>query len=303
MAEANSTAEGLLNQANASAQTVIDDANARAVHVIAEARQNAESMVSRFRDEASAIVGRAVGDLTALEARNAEALQAVAPAHPPEPAAAIESDEPDAAATSGEWENARIPESHDATWGSAPGLELNGVAAVEPDGQAPPHDEPIESAADEHLASSPQDVAEPPPAEVQPTNGAATSQAKTTSSGTSEPSGDTGPFQWLRSAIAGRDPSSRNEASNDERSTPSADGEPEGDLVVTRLVVHPAFTEEERRELQSRIGEFAGVQRASVGSVDGDSFDLYVTHEIFTSMLGSLTDRGGRAYSADRAAR
>jgi len=124
-----------------------------------------------------------------------------------------------------------------------------------------------------------------------------------------EPAGEPGPFQWLRTALAGRDASPRKESSDTAGGMPFPDGvaslHPETggdpaqqdssdeDIFVTRLVIHPSFTADERHQLQERIRGFTGIQRTSLGAVDDDFFELLVTHQLFTSMLGSLLTAAG----------
>jgi hypothetical protein len=126
-----------------------------------------------------------------------------------------------------------------------------------------------------------------------------TTRSEGASSDASAP--DAGPFQWLRSALAGGNASARKDgpaSGDDQPASNESDGavgqdESDEECFVTRLVVHPAFTPDERRQLQERVSGFSGVQRATVGAVQNDSFEMHVTHELYTSMLGSLLASAG----------
>jgi hypothetical protein len=71
--------------------------------------------------------------------------------------------------------------------------------------------------------------------------------------------------------------------------SPSIDDE----VSVTRLTIHPAFSGPERDEVQRAVGSWAGVGRVAQGEVAENRFDLLVTHQLFTSVLGSLLAQAG----------
>jgi cell division septum initiation protein DivIVA len=299
VAEANSTAEEVITEANTAAEIVIGDANARAARLVTDAQQSAEAMVGRLRDEAAAIVGRALGDLTTLEARNAEALQAVARAHVDEPATAVAlRDEPDAADSTGEWQSPPDDDSQGSAWAAQPPSDPLEATPSDSVSEPVPQDEPRLGTTTKDDRAGPKGVEEAPVVEDRPAPAPAAPQAQSTHEASAEVPPDTGPFQWLRTALAGRDASPRKDdgaegtSRADDNDSETQDWN-DAEVFVTRLVIHPAFTADERRELQKRVSGFAGVQRAGLGAVDHDFFELLVTHELFTSMLGSLLTAAG----------
>ncbi len=276
-------AKAVVDEANARAERVVDEANATASRLLAEAHRNAETLVNRLREDASAIVSRAVGDLVALEQTNAAA-QHQAP--------------PLAAVSAWEMANENAHSSEPQTEGSAsnPDDLWTGPASADGGSSASNHDEPRDS---DSLEIGPGTEGEPEPA----ADGQAHDQ-----SGVEEPA-EPGPFQWLRTALTGRDAAPGNGASADGTADPTPSGAvfPPGEaempappaaqtsdeVFITRLTVHPAFSPEERTRLRGAIERLTGVEQVGIGSVTEDFFELLITHQLFTSMLGSLLSAAG----------
>lgn len=288
-------AQTIVAHANATAEGVIREANARAARLLVEAHREADAIVSRLRDEAVAIVSRALGDLGALETTNTNDVGAHSTApvveRLPFPRGEVQS----------EW--SRASEDEDPR-----GIAQRALESIEPtvthDAPGPDDVWPGSVVADEeatgHEAPPAVVGASGPTSEGEHAPGPGPSASKET---VDEPDDEPGPFQWLRSALAGRDASPPNGASDIAQSVPSVaqDGdqswqgvEPSSDDVfVTQVTMHPAFASTERAELQHAVEGLPGVERVALGAVTDDSFDLLVTHKHFTSVLGSLLTAAG----------
>ena len=285
-------AKGVVADANATAAGVIDEANTRAARLLAEAHRNADWLVNRLRDEAAAIVSRAVGDLTALEVTNVAA-------NPPSPAEETARREPwteqadDGAASPG-WIAASVEESGTHDLDVRPTEDDINLVVV--DG------EDIESKAHDPLPTGSMNGA------LSTAEGNEESRDSAGASTSESDSQEAGPFQWLRTALAGRETMPRNGAEEQAEAagTPFADVDPffaigaapaanesADDIFVTRLTIHPALSGDERARLQRRVEGMTGVQRVALGAVADDFFELLVTHQLFTSLLGSLLAAAG----------
>jgi hypothetical protein len=298
-------AKTIVEDANASAEGVINEANAQASRLLVEAQHNADSLVNRMRDEAAAIVNRAMGDLTALEA-----------AHPLEV--------PASPATWGPLDDQ--PESHEvhAEWVS-PAIEASESEGSSPQPVSPefneegpsqaPVDEPAGDAiwmgtavAESEPAAQASSEAEGGESLGDTARDQVTSGSVVQDEALAEPA-ESGPFQWLRSALVGRDTSQRNGGAEQSAESPFENGTPfpplapdtapEGsdpgadETFITRLTIHPAYTHHERDMVQRRIGGLTGVEGVAFGRVTEDFFELLVTHQLFTSVLGSLLVAAG----------
>jgi F0F1-type ATP synthase membrane subunit b/b' len=263
VAEANATAEGVINQANA-----------RAARLMAEAHQKAEAMVSRLRDEAVAIVNRALGDLAVLDTANAE--------HDLQSNVRLKADDQGGRrADSGSADvDADEPPGEDAS--------ANEYVWVEPSAESAPQ------AVEDRVPEGAERDEFPPVAEV-PAGEEPTPEPP-------EEAQEPGPFQWLRSTLGGREAAYPDDASNGangqtrdsaftfpENDPGAASSQPNTDeIFVTRLIIRPTFTSEERDEIQHRIEGLNGIERVGLGAVEDDRFELLITHQLFTSVLGSL---------------
>lgn len=302
-------ASTIVAQANASAEGVIGEANARAGRLLAEAHQNAESMVNRLRDEAAAIVSRAVGDLTALEATSSAADAAASPVAG-HAASAVPSDQPESSEAGTEWATPGGGASQPDGWESEPDAEPGVSAASATEAEEPVGDDvwtgpavaESESAAQTDLEPEADDPSGPPSSTPVASEPAAQDDAVSETA-------EVGAFQWLRSALSGRDPTPGNGVAETTTESPFAGREPipllsgdasaqvsefgSDDMFITRLTIHPAFTSHERGMVQRAIDGLIGVERVALGAVTQDFFELLVTHQLFTSVLGSLLTAAG----------
>jgi hypothetical protein len=271
-----------------------------------EAQHHADSLVTRLRGEAAAIVSRAVGDLTALETASSvsETPASLAPWAPSE-------DQPESEEKLAEWvtpsSQESQPEESSAERSSLdPNEEAPQAAEDEPAGDAvwtgpavgewepAPQMSPEVAANGDRPGESATDQVAP--------DVVAQDQAP------AEPA-EPGPFQWLRSALAGRDGSQRTGGAEQVAEGPFANETPFTPLVphsaaerpdagaddtfITRLTIHPAFTHPEREMLERRIEGLTGVAGVAFGSVAEDFFELLVTDQLYTSVLGSLLTAAG----------
>jgi len=285
-------AQVVVADANAAAEDVIGEANTKAAQLMAQAQANAELLVNRLRAEAAAIVSKAVGDLTALEANAVEELTA-APAPVPW---APSMDETERNGVSGEW--AATPAEGAQSSVDEAGPESRGDA--EP---APEDDHEAEKLSQPAIAQDRPDTAdvsdEPFAGEAEP------ALSEEPGNEDVDSAAETGPFQWLRTALGGpTSPPSTGFAPAEEEEPPAPGALPARDEIpassslddevsVTRLTIHPALSAPEREEVRRDVQGWAGVSRVAEGNFGEDYFELLVTHQLFTSVLGSLLARAG----------
>jgi len=297
-------AQTIVADANAAAEGVIREANARAARLLAEAHREADGIVNRLREEAAAIVSKALGDLGSLEATNANAEQAHTVPRVAEHWATLagevrneRSGAPEEEDPRGNAESALVP-AEPAVTDDAPVPDDMWTGSMVADEEATGHEPPPAVAFD---TSGPTLESEPGPTlESEP---APAPQPSAPKEAVDEPEDEPGPLQWLRSGRAGRDVSLRNGTpdvapglpfASQGSSEASAKVEPNpDDVCITRVTMHPAFTSGERADLQRRVEGLPGVERVQQGTVGDDSLELLVTHQLYTSVLGSLLTAAG----------